>query len=114
MFPLSLHPEGARLPNLILPVLNEMFILQQALISLNITPLRFFSVEEAEGPGLTQSDPGQAGVLSPSLCPCLLVLSGDTNAGLWREDIAGAVLAVLHQCPAATEDGSDTICSPPV
>lgn len=38
MFPLSLHPEGARLPNLIFPVLNEMFILQQVLIRLNITP----------------------------------------------------------------------------
>lgn len=56
MFPLSLHPEGARLPNLILPVLNEMFILQQVLISLNITPLRFGRMEEAEGPGLSQNE----------------------------------------------------------
>lgn len=57
MFPLSLHPEGARLPNLILPVLNEMFILHQELISLNTIPMRFARIEEAEGPGLSQNEP---------------------------------------------------------
>lgn len=47
--------KGARLPNLNLPVLNEMFILHQVLINLNITLLQFARIEEAEGPGLSQS-----------------------------------------------------------
>lgn len=75
MFPLSLHPEGARLPNLILPVLNEMFILHQVLISLNITPLRFARIaQSSEGPELSQREPWPG--WCPSLCPCSLVLGG--------------------------------------